>query len=120
MSTFSILARVSTTGSNPPSESGTETNVPSGIASGYEECWVANVGTDENGVKKLKDYAEASVQLKAVAQSGVNPLDNVTVRAIDKGTYTKAAGDVLYMGYQNADTLADTGATNVDFTINVY
>jgi hypothetical protein len=93
-------------------QGGASIEVPTGIASGYQECWTL-------GVDRVSDYATVNAQLIITPIAGVDPNATISARFIDLGTYLKATNGVLYDGYQNADTKADTGATNVNFVINV-
>ncbi len=84
-----------------------------GVASGYEECW-------DTGLDSVTHYDSTQVGFRCTPVSGVNPNDTVTLRVIDYGTFVKQTNGVLFNGYQNADTLADIGATNYDFVVGYW
>ena len=91
---------------------GVKTEVPSGIANGYEECWTSGLDT-------VNHYDKEVISVRLTPTSGVNPDSNVTLLVADYGNYKKAVNDILFDGYQNGDTLADVGATNYNFVIDV-
>jgi len=91
---------------------GVKTDVPSGIANGYEECWTSGLDT-------VNHYDTDVISVRLTPGSGVNPDSNVTLLVADYGNYKKAVNGILFDGYQNGDTLADVGATNYNFIIDV-
>lgn len=91
---------------------GVKTDVPSGIANGYEECWTSGLDT-------INHYDSEVISVRLTPSSGVDPDSNVTLLIADYGNFKKATDGILFDGYQNSDTLADVGATNYNFVIDV-
>jgi len=91
---------------------GVKTDVPSGIANGYEECWTSGIDT-------VNHFDSEIISVRLTPLAGVNPVSNVTLLVADYGNYKKATNGILFDGYQNGDTLADVGATNYNFVIVV-
>lgn len=86
--------------------------VPTGIMPAYETAFEAPIGNVIN-------YGESIFRIQVGSASGVNPDNNITMQVADLGTYTKNTFPIVFNGYQNPDTQADTGATNPTFVIDV-
>jgi len=96
-------------GGNPASVA----DLPTGIMGGYQRAYSVNVG-NVVGFDSSKTF-----QIVLQSASGVNPNSNVTFQLADLGVYTKNVHPIAFNGYQNPDTLADTGGANQNFTIVV-